>query len=434
MKNLILKKYFSNALTIFLNTKKLKIIYKGDSNNIYTNEVLFMDVVTKEKLKLAQRFKKENKIDEAEEIYREYWETSQEDFSEFDKTTFSWILYNKYIKNNEDIDEILEATELITELKKQEDQSKGIKYPCPYTLSVIKVLEYLNKNNDFEDVLIWAEMLNPNYLSAKASDFNGRKYPSPKEKYYSQVTKALLKLDEIDRCYEMSKEALELEDLTEDIWFKWRLAKCANELGEYDEAIGYLKEIMAKKPDWYIKAEIANSYYFNGDFDNALSYAIDAALTPAPSESKVNVYSLIADLVEDEYPEEALQNRYLEYSIRLNKEWSIEDRLTEKIEEAGLDIENTEYWKIEKELKPFWNSLKYKGQEPQYGIISKILPHGKSGFIQAEDGNSYYFKKFEFKGDRDDFCEMTSVSFYLEEGYDKSKDEVKMNAVNINTI
>ena len=393
-----------------------------------------MDAVTKEKLKLALRFKKENKIDEAEAIYREYWQTSSEDFSEFDKTTFSWILYNKYIKDNEDVDEILENAELITEVKKQQDQSEEIKYPCPYTLSVLKVLENLNKTNDFEEVLMWAELLNPDYLSTKASDFNGRKYPSPKEKYYSQVTKALLKLDEIDRCYELSKEALELEELTDDIWFKWRLGKCANELGEYDEAIGYLKDVMARKPDWYIKNEIANSYYFNGDFDNALSYAIDAALTPSPSESKVNVYSLIADLVEEEYPEEALQNRYLEYSIRLNKGWGIEDRLTEQIEEAGFDTENTEYWKIEKELKPFWNSLRYKDQELNYGIISRILPNGKVGFIEGENGESYFFTKHDFKGRNEDFKEYTSVSFYIEERLDKKKGVMKPNAVNINTM
>ena len=64
-----------------------------------------MDAITREKLKLAQRLKKENKIDEAEDIYREYWETSAQDFSEFDKTTFSWVLYNKYIKNNDDLDQ-----------------------------------------------------------------------------------------------------------------------------------------------------------------------------------------------------------------------------------------------------------------------------------------------------------------------------------------
>lgn len=393
-----------------------------------------MDAVTKEKLKLAQRFRKENRNDEAEDIFREFWQTSPKDFSEFNKTTFSWILYNKYIKNNENIDEIVENGELITKLKKQEDQTKNSKYPCPYTLAVLKVLEALNKNNDFEEVMMWAETLNPDYLSSKAIDFNGRKYPSNKEKYYSQLTKALLKLDDVDACYELSKEALQLDELTDDIWFKWRLAKCANEIGEYDEAIGYLKEIITKKQDWYIKAEIANSYYFKGDFENSLSYAIDAALTTAPSESKVNVYSLIADLIEDEYPEEAMQNRYLEYSIRLKKQWKIDDRLTEKIENAGLDTENKEYLKIENNLKNFWNDLKYKNQEIHYGIISKILPHGKAGFIQSEEGNSYFFKKYEFKGNMNQFREMTSVSFYLKEGYDKSKNEVKMNAVNINTI
>ena len=393
-----------------------------------------MDVVTKEKLKLAQRFRKENKNDEAEEIFREFWEKSPEDFSEFNKTTFSWILYNKYIKNNDNLDEILENAELITEVTKQQNQSKDSRYPCPYTLTVLKVLELLNKNNAFEEVVMWAEMINPDYLSAKASDFNGRKYPSNKEKYYSQLTKALLKLDDIDTCYELSKEALELEELTDDTWFNWRLAKCANELGEYDEAIDYLKKMIAKKPDWYMKAEIANSYFFKGDFENSLDYAIDAALTPAPSESKVNVYSLIADIIEDEYPEEALKHRYLEYSIRLNKEWKIEDRLAEEIENAGLDMDNTEYWKIEKELKGFWNDLKFKNQEIQYGIISNILPNGKVGFIQGEDGESYFFKKQDFKGSEDEFHEMTSVSFYLKEGFDRKKNEVKMNAVNINTI
>lgn len=393
-----------------------------------------MDAVTKEKLKLAQRFKKENKIDEAEAIYKEFWEKSPEGFTEFDKNNFSWLLYNKYIKNNENVDEILENAELITQVKKQQNQSEKSEYPCPYTLAVLKVLELLNKSNDFEEVTMWAEKINPDYLSEKASDFNGKKYPSNKEKYYSQLTKALLKLDDIDACYELSKEALELEELTDDTWFNWRLAKCANELGEYDEAIEYLKKMIAKKPDWYMKAEIANSYYFKGDFENSLTYAIDAALTPAPSESKVNVYSLIADLIEDEYPEEALKHRYLEYSIRLNKQWSIDDRLKDEIENAGLDSENTQYWKIERELKDFWNDLQYKDQELQYGIIDNILPNGKVGFIRAEDGKSYFFTKNEFRGSDDEFKKYTSVSFYTKDGFDKKKGEMKKNAVNINTI
>ena len=66
--------------------------------------------------------------------------------------------------------------------------------------------------------------------------------------------------------------------------------------------------------------------------------------------------------------------------------------------------------------------------------IKKILPHGKSGFIQGEDGESYYFNKFDFKGSKEDFSEMTSVSFYTEDRLDKKKGIMKPNAVNINTI
>ena len=75
--------------------------------------------------------------------------------------------------------------------------------------------------------------------------------------------------------------------------------------------------------------------------------------------------------------------------------------------------------------------LKIKNQEERSGYISKILPHGKSGFIRTDDGESYFFNKFQFKGDEDDFKEGVNVLFYLEEGYDKSKDEFKLNAVNI---
>lgn len=105
---------------------------------------------------------------------------------------------------------MLDAADLITEVKQQENQTQNSKYPCPYTLAVLKVLESLNKNNDFEEVIMWSEKINPDYLNTKASNFNGRKYSSNKEKFYSQITKALLKLDDIDACYELSKKALQL--------------------------------------------------------------------------------------------------------------------------------------------------------------------------------------------------------------------------------
>ncbi|MBQ1781268.1 MAG: hypothetical protein II003_00290, partial [Methanobrevibacter sp.] len=127
----------------------------------------------------------------------------------------------------------------------------------------------------------------------------------------------------------------------------------------------------------------------------------------------------------------ALKHSYLIYSIRLHNEWGIDEELEEKIESAGLDTQNTDYWKIEKELKGYWKDLKFKHQQPNYGIISRIFPHGKTGFVKRDDGESFFFNGFEFKGDPNKYRENVKVRFYLEEGYDRKKDEVKMNAVNI---
>ena len=144
--------------------------------------------------------------------------------------------------------------------------------------------------------------------------------------------------------------------------------------------------------------------------------------------------SLLEDLLEEDDPEIALKHAYLIYSIRLHNEWNIDENLEEQIANAGLDTENTEYWKIEKELKSYWKDLKFKNQQPNYGIISRIFPHGKTGFIQGDDGESYFFNRFEFKGDKNKYREGIKVTFYTEMGYDKKKDEFKPNAVNIYDI
>lgn len=393
-----------------------------------------MDVHTKEKLKLAQRLKKEKKYSESKEIYDKYHREAPETLTNWDKKTYAWDIYYLYLQNPADIDEIFENIELLGEIASQEDQSKNSKYPCPYTLSILKSLEFLNREGQYSDMLILTDKLNPKYLSEKTSEFNGRTYPSNKEKYYSHLTKALLKNDYFQEALESSKEALKIPTLTDSIWFKWRIAKSYKELGDHDKSLECLEELSRQKEEWYIYAEIADNYYFKGNEEKSLEYSLKAVLAPGQAESKVNLYSLIAELIKDEYPDESLKHYYLEYSVRLNKGWGIDERLEEKIEDAGLDSENIQYWKIEKELKRFWRDLKFKNEQPEYGIISNILPHGKAAFIESEDGKSYYFKKFQFNGDYSDFKVGTSVTFYLEEGYDKAKDEFKMNAVNIHPI
>ena len=328
-------------------------------------------------------------------------------------------LYQLYVKNPEDEAELFEAVDLITQLVPQEDLSKkdGV---CAYTLSMMKLLDYLYKNNDYENILIWADKLNPDYLSTATSSFetsDGRevKLASNKEKYYNWVSKSLQEVEDYDECLVVSKEALEkLNKFTNnsDIWFKWRIARSCRELGEYDEAIEYLKDIYKFKKDWYIQWEIAENYFFKGEEDKSLEYAVSAALSPGDSDKKIKLYSLLEDLLEEDEPEIALKHSYLIYSIRLHNEWSIDEDLKERIANAGLDTD----------------------QQPNYGTIKRIMPHGKTGFIKRDDGEDFFFNRFEFKGDPNKYREGVKVSFFLEEGYDKKKDEIKLNAVNIYDI
>ena len=395
----------------------------------------------KKDLAQAKKNYQSKKYEDAKDLYESLYMDHPEAFTIWDKRFYSWALYQLYVKNPEDETDLFEAVDTITQLVPQEDlsQKDGV---CAYTLSMMKLLDHLYKNKDYENILIWADRLNPNYLSPKTSSFttsDGRdvKIASNKEKYYNWVSKSLQEVEDYDECLAVSKEALEkLDNFTNngDIWFKWRIARSCRELGEYDEAIDYLKDIYKFKKEWYIQWEIAENYFFKGEEDKSLEYAVSAALSRGDSDKKIKLYSLLEDLLEEDEPELAVKHAYLIYSIRLHNEWNIDESLEEKIADAGLDTENTEYWKIEKELKGYWKDLKFKTQQPNYGTIKRIMPHGKTGFVKRDDGEDFFFNSFEFKGDPNKYREGVKVSFYLEEGYDKKKDEIKLNAVNIYDI
>ena len=395
----------------------------------------------KKDLDQAKKNYQSKKYEDAKDIYESIYIEHPEAFTIWDKRFYSWALYQLHVKKPEDKTELLEAVDLITQLVPQEDLSEkdGV---CAYTMSMMKLLDYLYKNKDYENIIIWSEKLNPDYLSKKTSTFttdDGRevKLASNKEKYYNWLSKSYQEVEDYDECLSVSKKALEeLDQFTNnsDIWFKWRIARSCRELGEYEEAIKYLNDIYRFKKDWYIQWEIAENYFFMGEEEKSLEYAASAALSRGDSDKKIKLYSLLEDLLEDDDPEIALKHSYLIYSIRLHNEWNIDEGLEEEIANAGLDTENTEYWKIERELKSYWKELKFKNQQPTFGVISRIFPHGKTGFVKDESGHSYFFNGFEFKGDPNKYREGVKVSFYIEEGYDKKKDEFKPNAVNIYDI
>lgn len=390
---------------------------------------------TRKELARAKKLYQSKKYEDAFEIYETKYVENPDKFTIWDKRFYCWAIYYLHIKEFENEDELIEFALKVTKLIPQADLNDNP--VCGYTLSVFKVIDYYYDIKEYFGLLEWADKLNVELLDNKHKEFNGKVLDSTKEKYYNRITKVYLELKDYDSCIESSKEALESIDefvRDNDIWYKWRLGKSLKEIGEYEEAIGYIKEVSKVKKDWYIDKEIADCYYFESDYSNSLEYAVRSVLKKGDIDKKVNLYPIIGDLIKQDYPEKALKHDYLVYSIRFAKDWSIDDNLVEKIEEAGLDTQNKNYKSIHKELMPFWKSLKYKNQELKYGTITKIFEHRKSGFITSENNESYYFNTSDIIGDKSNLREYVSVSFYTEKRFDKSKNKESINAVNIQLI
>lgn len=377
-------------------------------------------------IKKANQLKKAKKYAEAIEIYESEFLNNPEEFTKWDMFNYSWAVYFNQIKNLNDFDEAVSGFDTIEKLITQADLNKT--NTCAYTLSVMEILKYLSNNNEYSSVLYWLDKLNPDLLDVKQSSFNGRTYPSKREKYYTYASKAYFAECDFEECIKVSKKAI--SENFDSIWFYWRIAKSEKELGEYENALEALKMIESKNQDWFVSYEMAENYFFMMDNKNALKYAVKAALSPSKIDLKVKVYSLISDLIEDEYPDEALKHDYLTYIIRKVNGWPIDDDLISKIKSSTYNLEFSNYKKIEGELKPFWNKLKYINQPLHNGVVVKIFDHGGAGFIENDAGESFYFSMNDVC-DKSDFHEFSSVIFNTEKRFNKSKGEDALNAVNI---
>ncbi|WP_303295491.1 hypothetical protein [Methanobrevibacter woesei] len=375
-----------------------------------------MEEDIKTQLKKAKAIYQKKKHDEAEKIYKTAYDGDPEAFTIWDRRFYAWALYHLHIKNPSSEEELVKSCELISELLIQEDTNK-VKV-CAYTTSMLKIINYF-KDNAYE-CLKWLDMLNPKLLNSnpKSINKNGRisKFYSDKEKWYSLKTKHLLDMGEYEETIKFADEALnELDEFVNnsDIWFKWRIAIANKELDNYDVALKYLEEIINSKNDWFILKELAEIYSLTDDYDSALKYAIDAALAKGDIKYKINLYRLLDE-------------------IFIAKDMDEDSDKIIKLIEAIEDDEN--FVEIEKELKERWVEIKFNNQQRSYGTISNILGHGKAGFINADDGESYYFNIYEIQGGKSKVKEGDYVSFFLEESFDKKKNKKTLNAVNINIV
>jgi tetratricopeptide (TPR) repeat protein len=235
------------------------------------------------------------------------------------------------------------------------------------------------------------------------------------ENWYAYKTKALSKLGEWQECFELSKEALEKIDnfhYSNDIWFSRRVALSKRNLGNTEDTIQELQNILKKKREWFIQKELAELYFEKGNIDLSLKHATDAINNFGPLEFKVDLLYLLGKILrQQDKLELSFQHFSLSKLIRQSEEWKIPQKLLSELESMEFqEIPQSDLRKLKVLLQKYWDSFKdipaqrfvdlksFDGSKTIgsgnfEGEIIRLLhdnDRGKVGFVKS-NGKEYYF-------------------------------------------
>ncbi|TYA69978.1 tetratricopeptide repeat protein [Seonamhaeicola marinus] len=370
-----------------------------------------------------------------------------EGFPDFEliKNNLVWAYFDKYIRNfNSDfIVEIERALNRIHELNGQQEVSENNNIPCPFTIGVFKVLKHFRRPNfNLFKTRYWIDKISPEKLSRREQSIeqNGveRKLASDFEKYYSYLISLQYGEGAFEECIKSAELALETITnfhYNNANWFKRRMALSYFELGELEKAEEILKPLdKGTNEKWFIEYELSQIYFEQGNFDKSLEFALKAAKNFGDDFMKVNLFTHLARIFykQDKF-EYAKEHAQLVICIKKDNGSQLDSKQEKLIAFFKLDKNSSIGLREQKKIvEDIWNDLLFDGQPMNHGIISKILPNGKAGFISLNDSReSYYFSFQSIKQGRRFAKEGKSVSFFLKEGFDKKKNEIKMNACEI---
>lgn len=237
-------------------------------------------------------------------------------------------------------------------------------------------------------------------------------YASDRENWYAYKTKALFKTQQYQECLEVSKKALEAFEkfhYSNESWFARRIALSKKHLGNPEDVLNELLQVLKRKKEWFIQTEIAEIYKENGDFDKAFKYAIEAINNFGDLEYKVGLLVLIAEILEKKEEKELAFKHYsLSKLLRQQEEWRVPQTIEYALQNLGFaQISLEQLPNLKKELKNYWNTFKPQQTRPtanrnttnsnqqHTGKIDKILHNdekGANGFIKYDNNKSVYFR------------------------------------------
>ncbi|HPE70026.1 MAG TPA: hypothetical protein P5560_11545 [Thermotogota bacterium] len=278
-------------------------------------------------------------------------------------------------------------------------------------------------------VLDWLSLFDPMELPHEVSVFqvNGkhRESPSPRESWYSHMSKSLQAREAWEECRKSCEQALEnipqfSGNNPDGFFFRYRRAQCFAAMGQHDKAVPLFRGLLEKKGEWYIFRDIALSLRAMAEEKQAFENAVQGMLRFQPFAKLENAWKLLfllADFYRDDKQVE-LSHKHLELCALLHRKagWEIKPELESALEEAGIDADSLDPATLGRrynELKDAWQQKALDSLASKPGTVLKLLPKG-GGFLRSEDGKEFHFSASASKSAKPPLSEGEQVVFHYD--------------------
>ncbi|MBB6175201.1 tetratricopeptide (TPR) repeat protein [Anoxybacillus tengchongensis] len=294
-----------------------------------------------------------------------------------------------------------------------------------YSYIYLRHVDYLltKQNVNKEIVLAYLQRLKGFPLSKDAYKNGEQSFPSPYEKWVTKTAKLQFELKQYTRCIETVNEALKAPiswHYHNDIWLLRLKARSLCFLGEITDAVRIYEELLLKHPTWFMYREMAECYENIGERQKALYYGAKACLSRDAEPMKCGkLYTMMYEwLVESE---EYMAFVHIDYIIQVYKENDFHvDEKTKKLHER-ICQKYEQPKNIRQTLERFWFHIIERIIPRHEGTICKLLPNGKTGFIEYGNKQKIYFKKSDVRFPKKLVQEGKKVTFFIEESFDFAK-------------
>jgi tetratricopeptide (TPR) repeat protein len=357
---------------------------------------------------------------------------------ELGRSVYAWALSDSIRRAEEPTPVVLSSAEKIIELTVNCENAYSA--VSPFVATVLLVSHLLSKKGKHKQVLEWLSRLDPDRLNTEERRFvdptgKTRTLASHRERYFSLKSHALEKLGRWEECLAMTQFALTAcAQLHHDnnIWFARRIALAKIHVGSANEGIKELEILAARKPASFLYYDIAEAVWNLEDADRATKNCLLALQSPGEIGFKLAALLLLSRLLWDGgKQEEARKHLSLYMTYRREKGWSLGGEVNSLAIQWGVPSENGSAKDLLKELTPKWREWSRSTEARRSGTVQSLFPHGRSGFIVANNRERFFFHARDWKDKRSKPKQGSRVTFATKPSFDPKHNKPSVVACEI---